>query len=128
MNSCRQAAGDGGATAGAGDAEAGSEPAPASASDGVDGGTFSVMPSVARSTRVALEQVRDDRVVDLLVGIELHLGGAVFEVELHQRIEEVVQLAALDVLAEEVGGLFVGRVLQVLQHVLEFLGRQLEMR
>ena len=44
---------------------------------------------------MVLEQIGDDGVVDLLVGVELDLGGPVLEVELHHRVEQVVQLAAL---------------------------------
>ena len=49
----------------------------------------------AFSACAPLEQPRDDRRIDLLAGIELVLGGAVFEVELHDRVEDLVELARL---------------------------------
>src|SRR5215471_15954263 len=103
LTSWRQTGGGGAAASASTGAEpgAGREPAPRSAADVADGGSFPVMPVSRHSARMALEQVGDDGVVDLLIGVELHLGSAVFEIQLHDRVEQVVQLAALAALAEE---------------------------
>ena len=55
-----------------------------------------------------LRKLGDDRVVDLLVRVELVVGRAVLEVELHDRVEDLMQLAALARLAEI--GLGLGKV------------------
>lgn len=97
----------------------------------------SVMPALARNggppardratALLLLERLRhlgDDRVVDVLLGLERLVGGAVLEVELHDLPEQLVQRIRLAGRAHQLERLLKVGVVDVLKHLLELLGRE----
>jgi hypothetical protein len=73
--------------------------------------------SLARELlRPAFLDLGNDRVVDVILGLELDVGGAVLEVQLHDLAEQIVQLAGLAARAHEVERLLQVGVVDVLQN------------